>query len=499
MSKGGSPIQKKFLSTSHTTGDNPKVLRSVILLLLVSLLFGLIFFAYQGAFSRMMADDFCYASKGRDLGILQGLLDIYTSWSGRYSTILLILATEPLTPWLVRILPAFLLLSWLASLIYLIGQLQKGIDETMPRWIGWTVAAQILYLVILVAPNRFQVLYWLNGSITYTLPLILLTILAGWSLSIIQREKSLNLMTGFGFGLLILLAAGFSETNAALQTGAFALAIPACLFFLKGDKKTKGIVLFTIGLGVSLLGISALALSPGNHIRQALFPQPPGFFTLVYLSLRYALAFIYHTFLGFPVPILFGAMISFVLGMSYQNMREKRGENSSRLKGVAWKIVIAFLFAIFGLIVCCTAPSAYAQSAYPEPRALLSATFIFIMGLAGLGFWLGTRLSGWVVTLPNMTIKRTQNFLLIVLLAGCLYSFYAGRNLTEDLKQAQAFSEKWDTRDQTIRQAIASGQPDLILPGLDSQHGISDLQIEPGFWVNSCMADYYQVKTITGK
>ncbi len=126
------------MRSSQNPEERFKVLRPIILLLLVSLVFSLIFFGYQGAFSRLMADDYCYAAKGRDLGLFQGLWDIYTTWSGRYSSIFLILVIEPLLEGLVKVLPAILLLVWLGSLIRLIINIQNRMIEKLPHWYGWT-------------------------------------------------------------------------------------------------------------------------------------------------------------------------------------------------------------------------------------------------------------------------------------------------------------------------------------------------------------------------
>jgi hypothetical protein len=486
------------MRSSQNPGERFKVLHPIILLLLVSLVFGLIFFGYQGAFSRLMADDYCYAAKGRDLGLFQGLWDIYTTWSGRYSAIILILAIEPLVEWLVKVIPAILLLVWLGSLIRLFISIQNGLIEKLPHWFGWTMAALILYLTILIAPNRFQILYWLNGSITYTLPLICLTALAGWSISIIGNQRSPKPPQIAGFGLLAFVAGGFSETNAALQVGFFTLAVIGCSIILKGDRKKIGMILMGTGLFFSFIAMVILVLSPGNHIRQELFPDPPGFFTLIYSAIRYALAFIYHLVLGYLVPVITGSMVSFIFGVIIRSSSMVENLDVSKLGISLWKIIAAIVVVVFGLIVCCMAPSAYAQSAYPELRALLSATYIFILGMIGFFLLVGYFLSGRMLS-DQKRSSIIREIALIILLFGCAYPFFASKNLAGDLEQARVFASKWDEREKDIQQAVTLGEKNLTLPGLDSQHGISDLQVEPEYWVNSCMAEYYRVDSITGK
>ncbi len=295
-----------------------------------------------------------------------------------------------------------------------------------------------------------------------------------------------------------MVSGGFSETNAALQVGFFTLALIGCSITLKGDRKKSGMILMGTGLFVSLIAIVILVLSPGNHIRQELFPDPPGFFTLIYSSIRYALAFMYHLVLGYLVPVITGSVISFIFGVIIRSSPGVENLVESKRRIQLWKIIAAIIVVVFGLIVCCVAPSAYAQSAYPELRALLSATYIFILGMIGFFLVAGFFFSGRMGSDPKR-LNIIHKISLIILLLGCAYPFYAGKNLTGDLEQAQLFASKWDEREKVIQQAITLGENNLTLAGLDSQHGISDLQVEPDYWVNSCMADYYRVESITGK
>lgn len=447
----------------------------------------------------MMADDFCYAVKGREMGVIKGLADIYTSWSGRYSTILLILVSESISSWLVKALPAIILAFWLGSLAFLIEEIRKIINPGLPKWMGWIAAAMIGYLVILIAPNRFQVLFWMNGSVTYSFPLIGLTLLAAFSIKLYQGGKTISGLSIAGFCVLVLINGGFSETNAALQTGLFALGAVASLFFSTNQKRKHMALTMGTGFFFSVVSIVILASSPGNHIRQALFPQPPDIFTIVYLSIRYALAFIYHHILGYPVPLLFGIMVSLILGMLTQKASNSVEPKQKQDIWSPFKIIILLAVATFLLIVCCTAPSAFAQSTYPEARALLSATYILILGLAGMGFLLGHGISSWLSHRFHQENQQIQNIILLLILIGCIYPYHASRNLSGDVDQARKYSEQWDEREQAIELSISKGETNLVLPGLSSQHGISDLQVDSNYWVNSCMADYYQVESITGK
>jgi hypothetical protein len=472
------------------------VIQALVLLLFVSLFFGLLLFFFLGTFSRLMADDFCYFANAREMGAWNGLVNIYTTWSGRYATIALSILLEPLNHPLAQAAPGVILLAWLLSLIGLLVLVTEKWVGVFSRSLAWVSAAAVLFLTCLVAPNRFQVLYWLNGTITYTVPLVALTALLYWCLRMTWQEKEPSPFLLGLFSLAVLISGGFSETTTTLQFSVFVLLL---ILFIVFKAPRRALVITGLGAGFSLVAMLIFLVSPGNHIRQALFPQPPGIFTLVWLSLRYGLAFIYHTVLAYPLPFLFGALVAAMMGSLLVRSLDQDDLPILPVRKKLWIATGFTALATLLLVAGTCAPSIYAQSAYPEPRALFPATYILVFGVFTSLF-----LAGFSTTLPDAgktrVWKRSYNTVIILgLILACIYPLRAGSSLNRDFLQARKFSQAWDERDRVVQTYRVSGKPLLELKAINSQHGISELQTDPGFWVNQCFARYYGLEKVTAK
>ncbi len=472
------------------------MIQALVLLLFVSLFFGLVLFFFLGTFSRLMADDFCYFANAREMGAWNGLVNIYTTWSGRYATIMLSILLEPLNRSLAQAAPGVILLAWLLSLIGLLVLIVQKMVGDFPRSLAWVSAAGILFLTCLVAPNRFQVLYWLNGTITYSVPLVALTALLYWGLQMAWREREPSLLLLGLFSLAVLFSGGFSETTAALQFSVFVLLL---ILFAVLKAPRRSLVISGLAVGFSLVAMLIFLVSPGNQIRQALFPQPPGLLTLIWLSFRYPLAFIYHTLIAYPIPFLFGSLIAAMMGILLA--RSLDWENLPILPGrkKLWMATGITTLATLLLVVSTFAPSVYAQSAYPEPRALFPATYILVFGVFAVIF-----LAGFATTLPaagkTRVWKRSYDTVITIgLILACIYPLRAGGSLNRDFLQARAFANAWDERNRVVQTYRVSGKPLLELKAINSQHGISELQTDPDFWVNQCFARYYGLENVTAK
>ncbi len=466
------------------------------MLLFVSLVFGLLLFVFLGTFSRLLADDFCYFANAKQLGVVNGLVRIYTTWSGRFSTVSLIMLLQPLNKYIAQSFPGVIILTWLISLIALVLAVFEKIFSSIPRSLAWVFAALVLFLTCLIVPNRFQVLYWLNGSITYAIPLVTLTALMYWALHLVWQNKSPHPLTLALFCVLIFISGGFSETTAVLQFTVFLLSLVYSMF-----RQLPGRTSFVFGLaaGFSLLSILVFLISPGNHIRQALFPAPPGLFELAGLSIRYGLAFIFHTLIAYPVPFLFSIFVSMILGiliMMSQPENDPHNRTCPRSLGIAGGIIA---LGTVILVISTCAPSVYAQSAYPEARALIPGTYILILGVSSLSFLLGIGL------FSNETFSRWSKgkpfhyFLVTGLILACVYPLRAGNTLNPEFNQAKKYASAWDTRTEMVSSSISRGENRLELKAINSQYGISELETDPGFWVNKCFSNYYQLEEVSAK
>ncbi len=254
-----------------------------------------------------------------------------------------------------------------------------------------------------------------------------------------------------------------------------------------------------LGVGFSMAAMLIFLVSPGNHIRQALFPEPPGLFTLVWFSFRYALAFIYHTLIAYPVPFLFGALVAGMMGILLARSLSPALPLKISHRRNLWIAAGITAFATLVMIISTFAPSVYAQSVYPEPRALFPASYILVSGFFATVF-----LAGFIIVLPENGKTRVwklsyDSFIILGLILACIYPLRAGSSLNGDLLQARAYSQAWDERDRVVQTYRVSGKELLELKAINSQHGIIELQTDPDFWVNQCFARYYGLEKVTAK
>ena len=246
-----------------------------------------------GLFSRYMADDFCTAAVARTLGLVQAEAYWYLGWSGRYAYVLLVDIASLIGPGVVPVLPAVLIVSWLAALAWSLAQLRPWVRITAPA--AMLLATVLVSATISAIPNLPQSLYWRNSSLTYTAPLVLGSLLAGIALR--QTARPGHPVAWLVVLALAFFAGGFSEIYTALQFGLFGLAVVTA-FILAGRKaRWRASGPWLAGLLGTAGALAAIALAPGTHSRQATLAAPPSLSWLIANSRLYSSWFVRDAFL----------------------------------------------------------------------------------------------------------------------------------------------------------------------------------------------------------
>ncbi len=475
----------------------PRVIRALVLLLFVSLFFGLLLLFFLGTFSRLMADDFCYFANAREMGAWNGLVNIYTTWSGRFSAIALSMLLEPLNRTLAQAAPGVILLAWLLSLIGLLVLVIQKFVGVFPRSLAWVSAAAVLFLTCLVAPNRFQVLYWLNGSITYTVPLVALTALLYWCLRMTWQQKEPSpLLLGL-FSLAVLVSGGFSETTATLQLSVFFL-----LFILFAVLKAprRALVISGLGVGFSLAAMLIFLVIPRQSHPPGALPAAPGDLHpgLVIPALRVGLHLPYGARLSAAVSFRRacrrhdGQPAGSQPGSGITSPNFPAGKSSgSPPASPRWPR-------------CCWSLAPVRPPSMPNPptpsRAPFSQPPISWYSVSSQRFsWPG---SPPACRQPEKPGSGSDPMILSSSLglswpASTLCGL-AARSTGISCRHAR-FRTAWDERDRVVQTYRVSGKPLLELKAINSQHGISELETDPDFWVNKCFARYYGLEKVTAK
>ena len=476
-----------------------KISRPRLWLWVVSLaiLLPLLVYAYMGLFSRHQADDFCYAWNANTRSIANAQTTWYRTDSSRYAATFVLTLSDRLGSWTLPLLPALVLGLWLAGTFRLFMRLQKRLKLDLPPIAAFFLAEVLIYFVLLLAPNLYQVLYWRPGLVIYLLPLALLTNLAVFLLD--QAASTVKKWQSLIVGLVMVFFyfnAGFSETIATLQIGMLALIFVALIFLAKGQTRTWALILVGSALLGSLVAMGTLFFSPATRMRQGLIGPAPDVVSLVRMSLSNAFIFMYITLGDNAFSLLILLAIAMLTGYS---LFAARLTDADLDPGKLISVLFLAPLVTYLLAVCVVAPFAYGESAYPEARVLINA-MLPMVGLVLLeGLILGISLGLLQQRSPHIAPVGLRVLLLLALVGVSLFPPYSIRKVVRtDLPLYQQHARDWDGRDAYIRSQVAQGQKDITATAFFSIGKVLELTPNPSNWLNNCAAMYYGADSITG-
>jgi len=456
--------------------------------------------AYQGTFSRYLADDFCTADSLARMGFVPSQAHWYLTWSGRYMSTLMISLAQSVGPRLTPWLPSLVLLAWVAAGLYLAHRL-----HTVGAPTAWAVGLPLVTLHAFAtlegAPSVYQSLYWQTGMVTYLLPLILLLVYGGWLWPLAigrahPRVLGAGCMLSLGSAFLL---GGFSETYVALQTSVLGLGLLLVWTLSGRGGRLRGSALVGCGLAGSILSGLALALAPGTQVRIGLMPPRPDAARLIEATLRDGYLFLARTVKEMPEGIALAILIPLLLILLH-NSREatlaKEGDASRRKMALAL-VILPVLTPL--LMLSTIAPYEYAISSYPDARVLVAPVFTLIGGLVLWGACLGRLLAQLVAPWP------TRANVLVIALAAAAVAALATASVRETseilgtVEVSRAYAESWDTRDMRLRQARAAGLESVAAASLRHMGGLAEIGRDPNEWINRCVAGTYGLGAVVAK
>jgi hypothetical protein len=447
----------------------------------------LIGYGIAGFHSRYLADDYCYDAQFIKKGFLEGQIDSYFSpmpySSNRYSLtlfsgIMWVIGGVETMPFF----PLFCILVWGSSIFYLLLKIGQYFNISVPKLLYVLVTLTILLFTILLAPNRYQILFWRSGMLPYLIPLIFYTYILGRFFYYLKIDR-LGSLGAIELGFLAFISAGFSETVFAVQMGICLILIFITVISKKISGRNAALAIF-VGL---CLGALLLILNPTNSLRQNPFPDPPSITFVILYSILYAKDFFFYTVRGAWIPFIIIITLGFIIGWQFLKSIEITRKN-------LLKLILLSLSSLFLLLVCLMAPTLWAMSAYPEQRGLLSGVYIIVICLFEIGLLLGV--FGSQVSNGRITpLVETM----VSVFAILFFALYFVRMVPSQLSMIGQYQERarlWDTRNSEIISRIDMGELNLLVPGINSIAQIIELQKDPGFWVNNCAAVYYQIDSI---
>jgi hypothetical protein len=470
--------------------NQPRWKFTVLALVAVTSFLALLPFIYTGVFSRYQADDYCSAQLLRSSGFLNAQWESYTGWSNRFSTMFITGLIDPLDVLGMQILPTILVVGLLLCGYYLLHTLRLTRGWSLSDLELIALAGVITFTSVYSAPNAFQSIYWRSGSITYTLPILGFLILAAILVS--QMAKNPTGWKVVLIGLLAFFNGGFSETTVVMQLALLGMAAGWLLWRLrKGETNYPGKATLWAAIAGTILAMLVMILSPGNAIRLSQMPAPPDFFRWLYLIFRFGAGFIYQTITSYPVPLLATVIIGFALSQQ----RDWHDAQPTKWSWAFWAIPTV----VFLVIVASCAPSAFAQGAYPEDRAMIFARYILTACFITYAYLIGVVYLHWRQKSDRFTLLPAQSFHGFILVIMCFYLFYGALQTLSTIPAYQARATAWDARAKEIEVNRLSGQMDQIVPAYDSMGRIRELSDDPQHWVNRCAASYYQIDSISAQ
>jgi hypothetical protein len=461
----------------------------------------LIGYGYLGTFTRYVADDFC---AGRNLairGFWGSQIWTYRNHSGRFFSYFARIGVSLVgRDHETGFIPAILLVCWLAATTWALFQLTTLLKWRLRFLPSLLLAELIVFAMIRTAPDPGQSFYWQAGSLTYTAPIILITAFLGLVPRFLAAQTNgMNATPSIIFaGVVALCAAGCSETNALFQCAGLAMAA----VFSKWGPVPRARQILPIlysGFAGSVLGSIVVAAAPGNAVREAgvrtytpALPKIALLLETVAASVGYIVDFLHSR----PLAALALFAVSWAVIRSEQLQTETQAVSRSTIYVITGGWAFAFLL-IFSAIL----PGMYAFSSLPPDRALFVDHWILLLTLMLSGLAFGSLSRRWHVA----------SSLLDLVAAGCALALIlpwaarSARNNFAAIHDLRKYAAEWDYEDAQLRRMKSNGELQVSLPwnasaasngNIDQIGWISD---DPTYFINTCTADYYGLKSLRAK
>ena len=467
-----------------------------LLIAAIFILIPLIFYAYLGTFSRLQADDYCYAWNATSRSLIDSQATWYRTDSSRYAATFMITLAQLAGERSILILPALVIALWLLGACLLFNRIQTLFHLELPIGAAILLGEIWIFFTLLLAPNRYQVLYWRAGLFIYLFPLVVLSWLGYLILNFTAAQKNNRLPLYSGLLLILFyFNGGFSETIAAVLIGMLSLSLLLIILFLKGPHRKQAITLVGFSLLGAALALLTLFFSPATRMRQGLIGPPPDLISLIQMSIKNAFIYMYIT-LGDQA---FTLLILLLLGMlsAFSIVSIRKTDTTIKPSSLAALMFLVPLGA-FLWILCVTAPFAYGESSYPEARVLVNATAVLVMLVLVEGLVMGFTLGLLFQRSDETPSRLLSGALILVLLVLSLYPLYTTRQVyAVDYPLYKQRAVDWDQREAYIRSQLAEGNKDLSVTTFFRIGDVLEFNPDPNNWLNGCAAMYYGADSIT--
>ncbi len=446
------------------------------------------FYMYVGIFNRMLGDDYCTGYMAERLGLLRSIWYWYRAWQGDFST--------NVADWLLSLFgtsafpfyTAILLFIWVGLAVIAVKEILRSKGYlTSNLFPASLLGIFLVFATLIMSPSVSQSVFWWQGARRYLAPLIfvILYFALGYhftALSLNRVQSVIWLFVSFGLAFFM---GGFNETLTPVLVVLLAGMIGFRWLASKyGKDKGLSLLFLCAGFGGALASLIIMVLAPGNSVRQAFFPAPPGPFTIIRITFAG-----YFTFLQgiFTSPYIFTGSLGTLLGSVWLGMRANDESRNMAPKG--WW-VFALLVAGFILALGCFPAAVYATSEPPPGRSLMTSAFFLAVAFLASGFVLGE----WLA----VRIKDRLSLPSALSIIACGLIIFSSWGAFQDLYMMRAehisFAQNWDRIDAQIKDAKNSDLQEINIPAMNNWAGIEYPTDNPKYWVNICYSKFYGIK-----
>ena len=455
----------------------------------------LVAYALTGTNMRYSGDDYCYAGLFRQQGLLRTITDTYTGASpfhgNRVSLTISSGVADAVGPTASAVLPALVLVLWLLGLVLLFRGIATAAGINLKTAEPILAGEAIMLATLLITPVLVQSLYWRSGMFPYLVPLVIYPYIGSIIIRQIREPRAFT-PSLIGIFLLSLVAGGYSETAAAVQTTL--LFIAAGIVVVNSRTSDRSLRRVAVALGAALAGtlvaIAILAFSPANESRLVTLDQATNLVELARLAAYHGYLYSRSVLPRKLVPVLVPLLISFWVATHIV-------QRTGRLLVASWRDVLlglaATAIAVIAIVFATMLPSAYAQSSYPVGRALVLAAFAVTFAGAAAGAILGSFLKA-------RTRKFEQTILRVAGISVAIVGIYAiaGTISTlDDLTRYRRWARFWDARHSHILGERRAGVGNIEVVLIDHIiPDVAELQPDPDFFYNNCAEWYYDIQQL---
>jgi len=458
-------------------------------------------YALLSWFSRYASDDYCTAS----ITVTQGFFDAqvywYRAWSGRYTFTAMVSVLELFGSWVTQVMPAIGMVVWLAVSTWACLPLARLAGWRHARLASFVIAEVLVFSTLAAAPNIGQSFYMQAGLVTYTVPLILVTLYGGWIVrAVLTADRRWPSPLAIAASALAMLLIGsLNETTATVYTAGLGLAGVFGLFRLRGDRRRTLVGLMVAGAAGSVVATVLMAIAPGTHIRITQEGDPGFSLSRVPLawgaSVTLAIS-VARRFEALSRPtFLFTFVLPLALGWACTGSRALAPGRRGGLAVLGAGLLVALL-AVLGLCLMALSlfPSYVIQGYDPPARIQQISDYALVLALVSAGYVVGDLLgrltTEWrLAPAARLAVGAGLVLIVVVPLRESLYIF--GQVPVE-----AAYAADWDRDDQFLRTAQPTPDGVVQVAPLPPRWNWAFVDAGPGDFPNVCIARYYGLPAV---